>query len=129
MIPAKNKLIKVGVIACISLLCSHEAFPAPPDAGVMLETVRPPPNQPPAKPAENMISAPEESRPAMQEKPGLLVEINHVRFSGVTVFPEQVLQELIAGRIGRKLNFSELTAISGLVTKYYRDHGYLVARA
>jgi hemolysin activation/secretion protein len=128
MVPVNIRLIKVGVV-CISLLCSGVAFSAPPDAGVILNTVKPSPMPTPTTPPESLISAPEEVRPAMQEKPGMRVMVEHVRFAGVTAFPEQVLQDIVAKKIGRELSFAELTDIAGLITKYYRDHGYLVARA
>jgi hemolysin activation/secretion protein len=130
MTPVKYKLIQISVAAYVGLFAASAARAAspPPDAGTLLNTVKPLPQQP-EKPPENLITAPDQPRPAMQNKVHLKVVVNRVVFSGVHAFPESVLQTLIADKIGKELNFDDLTHLTGMITKYYRDHGYIVARA
>jgi len=111
------------------LLAGPQAWSAgPPDAGVLLETVKPAPSLPP-KPVGSLIQAPAESRPALQSDAGLRVHLTSVRFSGVTALRESLLQDLVKQDLGKELSFAELDAIAGRVTKFYRDRGYFIARA
>ena len=129
MMPVKNSFIQISVAACAGLIGTDIAGAAtPPDAGTLLNTVKPVPQQP-QKPPDNMITAPEQERPAMKENANLKIVLKRVIFSGVKAFPESVLQELVADKIGKQLSFADLTNITGVITKYYRDHGYIVARA
>lgn len=129
MISVKYRFVKISVAAYVGLFGGNTVDAAPPpDAGTLLNTVKLIPQQP-VKLPENMISVPKQSRPAMQENTNLNIVVNRLIFSGVHAFPESVLQELVADKINKKLNFVELTDIAGLITKYYRDYGYIVARA
>lgn len=132
MMPVKYRFIQISVAAYVGLFGAGAADaappPPPPDAGTLLNTVKPVPEQP-VKLPENMINVPEQARPAMQENTNLKIVVKRVVFSGVHAFPESVLQALVADKIGKELNFADLTNIAGLITKYYRDHGYIVARA
>lgn len=117
-----------GLIGAGAAVAATPSPPPPPDAGTLLNTVKPIQQQP-EKPPENMITVPEQPRPAMHENSALKIVVNRVVFSGVHAFPESVLQGLVADKIGKELNFAELSDMAGLITKYYRDHGYIVARA
>ena len=102
--------------------------PPPPDSGVLLDTVKPVPKLPP-KDTGNLIEAPPEARPALQPDSGLRVTLKSVKFSGVTKFTPAELQELVKAELGRELSFNDLDAMAARVTKFYRDHGFFIARA
>jgi hemolysin activation/secretion protein len=104
------------------------APPPPPDSGVLLDTVKPVPNLPP-KDTGSLIEAPPEARPALQPDSGLRVTLKSVKFSGVTKFTPAELQELVKADLGRELSFNDLDAMAARVTKFYRDHGFFIARA
>lgn len=73
------------------------------------------------------VAASELSRSDVTEEP--MVFLRDVRFSGVTVFDEGQFASLYADMMDREVSFRDLEAIAGRVTRYYRDHGYPVARA
>lgn len=50
-------------------------------------------------------------------------------FSGNTVFDSNTLAELISPYVGKELGMNGLKEVASVITKYYRDHGYFVARA
>ncbi|MBV8124721.1 MAG: ShlB/FhaC/HecB family hemolysin secretion/activation protein [Burkholderiaceae bacterium] len=128
--PPRQRLLRptAGLGANLLALLMSSAGAAPIDAGVLLETIKPPSN-PPVKPPENLIQVPEAPRPAMTDVQGMHTHIAHVRFTGVSAFPDAVLQAVVADQLGKELGFQELEAMAARVTKYYRDRGFLVARA
>jgi hemolysin activation/secretion protein len=115
--------------AIIALLCwTSCAIAAPPDSGVLLETVKPVPTLP-KKPVGELIQTPVDERPALKPDAGLRVHLSDVRFSGVTAFPIARLQDLVRQDVGKDLSFADLDALAATVTKFYRDHGFFIARA
>ena len=118
-------------IAMALLFATHGALaaaPPPPDSGVLLETVKPPPAEPP-KPAGQLIQTLPEARPAMQPDSTLRVTLKSVRFTGVTAISQEELQKLAKPYLGRELSFADLDALTAKVSKLYRDRGYFIARA
>jgi hemolysin activation/secretion protein len=115
-----------GVIALF--LAASSAQAAPPDSGVLLETVKPAPVLPP-KPVGDLIKGAPEARPALKADAGLRVHLTGVRFSGVTAVPLSTLEDLVRPEIGKDLSFEQLDALAGRVTKLYRDRGFFIARA
>jgi hemolysin activation/secretion protein len=99
-----------------------------PDAGTLLQTVKPPPALPP-KPVGELIQVPGDTRPALKADPGLRVLLKGVRFSGVTAFQPSLLEDLVRPDLGKELSFADLDSMAGRVTKFYRDHGFFIARA
>ena len=52
-----------------------------------------------------------------------------VIITGNTVFDDEILQALIADRLGQETDFSGLQDIANTISAYYRDNGYPFARA
>jgi len=120
--------VLISVHAAIAAPPVSPPPPPPPDSGVLLESVKPVPKLPP-KETGNLIQAPPEARPALQPDTSLRVTLKSIRFSGVTKFSDAEMQALVKGDIGRELTFADLDAMTARVTKFYRDHGYFIARA
>jgi hemolysin activation/secretion protein len=100
---------------------------APPDAGTILrETERAAPEAPP--PPGAPILAPEAQPPPL-EAAGPAFPVAGFRISGNTVFPAPQLLALIASWKGDERTLGDLEAAAGRITQFYRDHGYLIARA
>ncbi len=99
----------------------------PPDAGQTLrETQRP--VQLPAKPATlPTISVPDEKDPAAD--PSQRLTVSSIRIEGNVHLPLSVLKPLVADREGKEQSLSDLRAGVRKITTYYREHGYIVARA
>lgn len=99
----------------------------PPDAGQVLDTLK----SPPALPAGKSNPLPTESgdRPALSAPDSLKIPVKGFRIAGARAFPESELQALVQDGVGKELTLSELDASIRRITAYYRNHGYLLARA
>lgn len=98
-----------------------------PDAGQTLESVRPAPTLPSRNPAA-ALPVSEEAR-ALSAPGTLLIPVTRWRITGATAFADAELLSLVQDRIGRELTLDDLNAAAARITAYYREHGYLLARA
>jgi hemolysin activation/secretion protein len=55
--------------------------------------------------------------------------VRRVEITGNTLLPTSELHSLVAPSEGKMLNFSYLEDLAALITKRYREHGYLLSRA
>ncbi len=55
--------------------------------------------------------------------------VKEFKFSGNSVYPTFELNKLVAPFVNQQLGMNKLKEITSIVTKYYRDNGYFVARA
>lgn len=75
-------------------------------------------------------AAPEAARPALKKADGVRVLVKSVRFSGaIHLVAEEELQALVAGAVGKELDFDGLQALADAVTDHLRGKGWLLARA
>lgn len=111
-----------------SLLCPQGLHAqARPDAGQILEGIRPPPAAPTSNPS---AALPEQNeRPAIDDSNAQFVLVMHWRITGAHVFPTEELEALVGEYRGQKLKLAELSAAAKRITIYYRKHGYLLSRA
>ena len=106
----------------------------PPDAGRLLPNV--PLTPAPASGKAPVLVPPAEKTSAVP-KSDTRISISGVRITGNTVFSEAQLLALIAPALAsaaepgsaRQLSFAELEALADQITAYYREQGYLLARA
>jgi hemolysin activation/secretion protein len=105
--------------------CLHAQ--ARPDAGQILEGIRPPPTVPNQGPGAALPQ--EEAPPAVDESSSQFVLVQHWRITGAHVFPVAQLEALVNEFRGQKLKLAELSAAARRITIYYRKHGYLLSRA
>lgn len=125
-----------GVMApSVLTLCALVASATPqilnaqvrPDAGQTLQSVRPPPD-PPA--SNNATALPTQDEKASPSAPSTLrIPVRSWRFTGAEAFPVTELHPLVEDRIGQDLTLDELHAVVTRITTYYRQRGYLLARA
>lgn len=95
-----------------------------PTAGQLLEQVRPPAPFPPS-PELDLPAAKTNPQPKDEAR----VRIMKLRITGSSVFPEAELHDLVADAEFKELTLSEIKLLADRITKYYRDRGYLLARA
>lgn len=57
------------------------------------------------------------------------VQVSRFSVTGVTVFSQDRIQELLAPGEGRELTFAEIESFAARITALYREHGYILARA
>ena len=124
------------VLALGGCLASGLLLAAPlPNAGQLLPSVPLTP-APASGKAPVLVPPPDQSSPtpASDER----IRIAEVRITGNTVFSEAQLQALIApelaagesnGSAGKLFSFAELQSLAEHITTYYREQGYLLARA
>lgn len=75
------------------------------------------------------VETPEQgSSPAIEGKE-VTVPVREFKIIGQDIYPEQTLLALLADNKGKDLTFAQLQGGADVLTKYFRDHGYLVARA
>lgn len=81
----------------------------------------------PATPPETLFPAP---APGTRQDPGApRFIVNAFQFTGNTVFKSPELKQRIEGYVNMQLNLYELTRAADIITRYYRDRGYPIARA
>jgi hemolysin activation/secretion protein len=99
-----------------------------PDAGQVLQNIKPVQPAAPAAPAAALPeSAPAAAPAATGGSP--IPPITAFHISGASAFSEAELQKLLADAIGQSLTIDEIKARIERITVYYRNHGYLLARA
>lgn len=116
-------------MAALSLLSSALVFsaPLPPDVGQILESVRPAPTAPVARPA--LPQRDEESRPGLTGPDTFQIPLRGIRITGASLYPAATFETLLHDAIGRNLTLGELDALAQRITRYYRDHDSMLARA
>lgn len=112
----------------IFYLCTgNAAWSAPPDAGQLLQQTAPVPALPGADPKvapRSQGRAPEDSGGAAYS-----VQVNAFRITGNAAFSATVLEGLLSDGRGRQLTLPDMNRYADRITQYYREHGFLVARA
>ena len=70
------------------------------------------------------------TRPPMNAPVGSLkLQLDRFELSGNTVFSTQSLNHLLSDVVGGRVSFADLLRAANKITNFYRDAGYLVARA
>jgi hemolysin activation/secretion protein len=113
-----------------ALVCSSAAVraQAAPDAGRLLQDVRPPALVAPPRTGGPDLRIPADTPARALEGQQTLVVAEFV-LRGVTAIPERDVQAALRPFVGRTLNFVELSKAAQAVTALYRERGYFLARA
>lgn len=111
----------------ISLLTSAALMAAVPTTGDILRQVEPVklPESPKALPS---VGAGEYKTP-LSAKDDVKTFVKSFKFSGNSAFSSETLSELVKPYEGKELGINALKDVASVITKYYRDNGYFVARA
>ncbi len=91
-----------------------------------IEAVRP---TLPAAPRPELDIAPAAPEPSAHDDTGPRVEVRAFAIEGATAIPAARLDSLLADLTGRELSFGELQQATARITAYYREQGYVLARA
>ena len=98
-----------------------------PDAGSVLRQQRLPAELP-AKPVPK-LEIEEPARKTSPAQPDTRFVLRGVRVSGQTVFSEAELLALMQDMVGKEVGLADLEQAAARVSLYYRERGYVVARA
>ena len=82
----------------------------------------------PTRPAPT-IKQDEPARPALKPADTPHFVLKGFRVTGNTVFGESELIELIREYVGKEVGFADLEQAAARISRYYRERGYMVARA
>lgn len=123
----KENLILVATLASFSGVAYSQQMPI--DAGrILMETERAPMPEL-ALPTQPHIDVSKERRPEYVGGESIAVTVSKIVFSGNASIPSAELDVLVADMTGKTVNLNGLRAAADKVTDYYREKGYLVARA
>ena len=127
-----NNCIKTNIYAFLQggigcCLSASAIAQTPPDAGSILRDQQKPALELP-KPAPG-LKIDEPARPALARSSVTRFALKSVRFSGNTVFGAAELQAVIQDALGKDVDFAALDGLAARLSRYYRERGYLVARA
>lgn len=111
----------------LSLLTSASLMAATPTTGDILRQVEPVkmPETPKALPS---VWAGEYKAP-LSAKDDMKTFVKSFKFSGNSAFSSETLSTLVKPYEGKELGINGLKEVASIITKYYRDNGYIVARA
>lgn len=101
--------------------------PNQPDAGSLMGTMRHGPAAAPGRAPSFEVM--QEVRPPLVAPGGIKVKVNSFKLSGNTVFTQAQLQALLGGYAGKELDMAGLEEAASVISQFYRDQGYFVARA
>jgi hemolysin activation/secretion protein len=129
LLGARKKAARYTIIVCA--VCTGFGGVAQaqivPDAGTILRQQEQKPPEVPTRPAPT-IKQEEPARPA--PKPAAPhFTLKGFRVTGSTVFAESELIGLVREYVGKEVVFADLEQLAARISRYYREHGYMVARA
>jgi hemolysin activation/secretion protein len=116
-----------AVIAALITGVVHAQTP-PADIGTTLremEQERPATPAPPTRPLD--IERPEQAPPESAQEDQ--IPVARIRVTGSTVYPASRLEALVSDFSGRQASLGQLRQAAGTITRFYRAHGYPLARA
>jgi hemolysin activation/secretion protein len=114
-----------------ALLCvcgANAAWGAPPpDAGQLLQQTAPAPALPNSDP--KVTPRPQMQAPAQSSDAVYRAQVTSFRITGNAAFSAAVLEGLLSDGRGKPLTLADMNTYADRITQYYRNHGFLVARA
>lgn len=99
-----------------------------PDAGKILQDSQQKEKKMPER-INPSVTLEEEIKIPLEDKPGLKVFVKHYRINGQNVFASSQLEQLLVSYTDKEENYQGLQEAAGVITKYFRSQGYLVAQA
>ncbi len=101
---------------------------ATPDAGQFSQELKKQPNLNPSNPVE-LLNIPSTKEGSADAADDIRMTVNKIKVSGSTVTTSEALEAMVADLLGQSHNFAEINAGVARITNWYRQQGYLVARA
>lgn len=120
------KTIFVLTAALLIGLTTCRVHAAPPDAGTLLQEVRPEHPIHKDNPDTLPLLPPISYKPVQSD---VKVMIRSIQITGAKTIPETVLHALVSDVIGHDLSLTQLDDVALRITRHYRKSGYLLARA
>lgn len=115
-----------ALLVSLSPLAAQAAGPVAPDAGSILQQIKP--VTPPA-PSPTGTGLTIEREGGGKLPPSAPFDVKTIQISGNTLFDTPTLHALVADAEGKSLSLAQLDEMSARITDYYHSHGYPLARA
>ncbi|GAC1377442.1 MAG: ShlB/FhaC/HecB family hemolysin secretion/activation protein [Aquirhabdus sp.] len=113
----------------LGVITSSVFAATPPDAGQSLQQLQiQPPLTTPVMPAPTLNNSTQKDDAHAITDNKTLIPVTQLSFTGNTVFDSHTLNR-VAGELKSDTTLSDLQAITQRITTYYRQHGYMLARA
>lgn len=124
----KSSLVISALTTALLSSLAASAAPVPPDAGQTIrELQRQPELNPPKAIAPLRIEG--EGAPKNAASEAVLIAVKSIHVSGNSIFATSELEALVADLTGGEHSLAELDMGAARITTYYRERGYVVARA
>ena len=123
----QSQRLSIFILALFTILSAHAQF-VPPNAG---QTSRELQKQPElnAPKAVTPLRPEGEAAPKGSAISDARIAVKAIQVSGNSIYPASQLQALVANLVGGEFTLAELDAGAARITAYYRERGYVVARA
>jgi hemolysin activation/secretion protein len=115
----------MALAAALSCSAFGQSVVPPPDAGQVLRDLRAPLQGP--APGSATLTVPPETAPAADN--GERFAVRRIQISGATQIDEARLRPLVASLEGTETTLGGLRQAAQRITQYYRERGFIVARA
>ena len=118
-------MLQSSLVMAVLLAGQGAQVQQPPASGLLQQIPPPAVLQRPAP--DIRIERPEPSTDAMPE--GARIRVDKLRVTGATLFTEAELVSATGFTAGRDLSLPELRNAAARITRFYNDHGYVLAQA
>ena len=116
------------MMVCVFAPAVALSAPALPDTGNLPRIETQP--APPIITSPNIEKKEDSNYPAvMPETSDIKVNVDHLKFTGNKNISDAELTSLLSPHLGQSLSIKELNQMTALVTRYYRQHGFMLAEA
>jgi hemolysin activation/secretion protein len=122
---ARYAIVVCAVCASLGRLAQAQIIP---DAGTILREQQKSVPEVPTRPPPT-IKREEPARPALKPEDTPRFVLKGFRVTGNTVFAGSQLIELLREYVGKEVGFADLEQAAARISRYYREHGYMAARA
>ncbi|MGB7817031.1 MAG: POTRA domain-containing protein [Methylotenera sp.] len=127
-LPRVLMLVMVGIISSLFVAQAAIAATGLPDPANLPRIETQP--APPEITSPNIEKKQDSNYPAgMPETSDIKVNVDYLKFIGNKNVNDEQLTTLLKAYLGRSLGIKELNQMTALVTRYYRQHGFMLAEA
>lgn len=120
------KNFKLSIVSLSAVISSSLWGATPPDSSDILRQITPP------QLSNNESIIPEIKntyKPPMKLDSNVKISISSFKITGNKVFTDSELQSLLSSYKNKELTLSDLNKLTNIITMYYRNNGYFLARA
>lgn len=130
MLLQRKKKSMLSALICLALpitsLATVNAAEMP-NAGTALESTKRVESAPPPSKGNAQIKVETPLRPPLIDSSAVKIPVKGFRITGQNIFPEAELLSLMTASVGKDLSLTEIEIQSRAITKFFRQHGYMMA--